>query len=143
VWLSGPGDAASLIASVPGADQVVTQARMHSREELAELYATAWATVLASIDEAQGLAVIESLASGTPAVVRRDGGGPPELVDESCAVVCGPAPDDLRAALEQALDLSSRPDTVDACRARAALYDWDRVIVPALLKTYRAAATRG
>ena len=143
VWLSGPGDAQQLIDAVPGASELVTKAEMHSREELACLYASAWATVLASIDEAQGLSVIESLASGTPAVVRRDGGGPPELVDASCAVLCGPDPDSLRLALHEALDLSRRPDTAEACRARAELYDWDRVIVPSLLDAYRAAGARG
>jgi glycosyltransferase involved in cell wall biosynthesis len=138
VWLSGPGDATELIASVPGADQVVTRVAMDSREELAHLYARAWVTVLASIDEAQGLVVIEALASGTPTVVRADGGGPPELVDATCAVVSGPSTADLRDALSEALALSQRPETAEACRTRAALYDWDQVIVPRLVAIYRA-----
>jgi glycosyltransferase involved in cell wall biosynthesis len=140
VWLSGPGDARALIAAVPGAEHIVTRAAMDSREELARMYAGAWVTVLASVDEAQGLVVIESLASGTPAVVRRDGGGPPELVDPECGVLSGPTTADLRSALADALELSSRPRTVEACRARAALYDWDTVIVPRLVSTYRRSA---
>lgn len=137
VWLSGPGDATALIRSVPGAEDVVTHVAMDTREELARRYAAAWVTVLASIDEAQGLVVIESLASGTPTVVRRDGGGPPELVDESCGVLSGPTTQDLSAALGEALALSEQPGIVDACRARAALYDWDEVIVPRLVGIYQ------
>jgi glycosyltransferase involved in cell wall biosynthesis len=137
LWLTGPGDAQAVVSSVPGAEQVVTRAAMDSREELTRLYAAAWVTVLPSVDEAQGLTVIESLASGTPAVVRADGGGPPELVDPSCAVLSEPTVPDLRDALAEALDLSRTPGTVEACRARAARYDWDGVIVPRLVTAYR------
>jgi glycosyltransferase involved in cell wall biosynthesis len=137
VWLTGPGDAAAMVASVAGAEHVVTRAAMDSREELARMYASAWVTVLPSVDEAQGLVVIESLASGTPAVVRADGGGPPELVDASCGVLVGTTAEALAEALDEAQALSTRPDTSDACRTRAEVYDWDRVIVPRLVSTYR------
>ncbi|MFN2539310.1 MAG: glycosyltransferase family 4 protein [Mycobacteriales bacterium] len=142
VWLSGPGDAAALVGSVPGAEKVVTRARLDPRDELCRLYGAAWVTVLPSVDEAQGLVVLESLASGTPVVVRRDGGGPPEMVDESCAVLSGSTAQELGVAIVEALELAQRPEVVAACRTRAELYDWDRVIVPRLTSAYRSSRAR-
>jgi phosphatidyl-myo-inositol alpha-mannosyltransferase len=109
----------------PGAEWIVAD----RTEELASAYASAWVSVLPAVEEALGLVLVESLASGTPVVAARSGACP-EIVD-------GPAigalfePDDrdgLVEAMERALELHGHPETVEACRGRVTAYDWDRLI---------------
>ena len=101
----------------------------HDPEKLASVYAEAWASVLPSVEEAFGVVLTESLAAGTPVVADRSGAGP-EIVDrEGIGRLFDP--DDeagLARALEDALELGSRPETVESCRARAADYDWKRLV---------------
>jgi glycosyltransferase involved in cell wall biosynthesis len=68
-------------------------------------------TGLASVEEAFGLVLLESLACGTP-VFGRDDGGAREIITPDTGVVFR---DDLPAALTAALALPRGP----ACRARA------------------------
>lgn len=140
VRLSGPGDARELVAAAPAAarDAVVSVA-LDDRERLAELYATSWVTALPSVREAFGLAVVESLASGTPGVVRRDGGGSAELADGDTVVQAGPDAAALADALAQAIDLARQADIAERCRAAAQRYDWDTALVPRLLRSYGVA----
>ncbi|MGH3743881.1 MAG: glycosyltransferase, partial [Mycobacteriales bacterium] len=108
--------------------------------ELREAYAQAWVTVLPSTAESFGMTVVESWASGTPAVVLADSGGPAELVDDdTVGRRAGGTPDDLARACAEAFELASRTDTAAACRARAQAYDWDSAVVPALLEVYSRA----
>jgi GT2 family glycosyltransferase/glycosyltransferase involved in cell wall biosynthesis len=56
--------------------------------------------------EAFGMAVLEALAAGRPAVVP-DSGGPPEIVDESCGILYPPG--DVVAAADALVRLASEP----------------------------------
>jgi len=101
---------------------------------LREAYARAWVTVLPSTAESFGMTVVESLASGTPAVVLRGGGGPTEIVTPGTGLLADP--EHLPGALGEALELSRQAGTVAACRDRARDFDWDAAVVPALLAVY-------
>lgn len=97
-------------------------------DALARAYASAWASVLPAPDEAFGLVLVESLAAGTPVVAARSGACP-EIV-RSGAVGRLFEPDDerdLARAMDEALELGSRVETAEACRAEAAGHDWSTV----------------
>lgn len=140
LWLVGPGDPDPVLRGAPpGAREAVTVAHLADADELRERYARAWVTVLPSVEEAFGMVVIESLASGTPAVVRADGGGPAEILtsDHDAGVVCGPTAVELADACERAFELAALgPATVAACRGVAGRYDWRRSIVPRVEAVY-------
>ena len=131
VWLAGPG----ALAHDPG---LVTRCGLLDDVALRDAYARAWVTVLPSTAESFGMTVVESLASGTPAVVRADGGGPAEIVTPSTGVLSGPSAEDLAQALSEALDLGQDLRTVEACRERARDFDWDTAVVPRLLAAYES-----
>ncbi|MCW2600408.1 MAG: glycosyltransferase family 1 protein [Frankiales bacterium] len=131
VWLLGPG------TPPPDLDaDLVTRCGLVDDTTLRAAYAAAWATVLPSHAESFGMTVVESLASGTPAVVRYDGGGPAEIVTESVGVLSGSTADELAQACAEALELAQRSGTAEACRERARDYDWDSSVVPRLLEVY-------
>jgi phosphatidylinositol alpha-mannosyltransferase len=95
------------------------------------LYAGATASVLPAVGEAQGLVLLESLAAGTPAVAARSGAGPETLNSETIGALFEPDDEDaLVDALERGLQLGDDPATAEACRARAAQFDWSRRIGP-------------
>ena len=126
LWLVGPGTA-------PGPAQ---RCFLADPAELPALYRQAWVTVLPSTAEAFGMALIESLACGTPVVARADGGGPADIVTPGTGVLCDAAPGALAAAVTQALELAAAPSTAAACRSRGELFDWRRVVVPRLEALY-------
>ena len=138
MWLLGPGDARPLLSDAPDdARAAVTDAHLAGDDELREAYGRAWVTVLPSRAESFGMALVESLASGTPVVALRDGGGPAEIVNSaSIGRLADGTAEDLARACAEALELARLASTVDACRARAADYDWDSVVVPALERVY-------
>jgi glycosyltransferase involved in cell wall biosynthesis len=87
---------------------------------LARAYAEAWVTALPAVDEAFGMALVESLACGTPVVGHKQG-GIPEIVDRTGI---GELFEPLEAgalarALADALELSGDPSTPARCRSRA------------------------
>ena len=138
LWLSGPGDPSPLIAAAPASAQEATvQLGVGQQDEQPLRYGRAWVTVLPSDNEAFGLALLESLACGTPIVALATGGGPPDLVEPGVGVASGPSATELAEACECAMELAGRPETVEACRAVAARYDWDQAIVPRLEAIYR------
>ena len=96
---------------------------------LAAQYASAWVTVNPAVGEAFGLVLLESLAAGTP-IVADDSGAAPEIVGEREIGRVFSAEDetDLTRALHEALDLAQHEPTAAECRARAADYDWSRVV---------------
>lgn len=98
-------------------------------QDLARAYATAWAGVLPAVDEAFGLVLIESLAAGTP-VVALDSGACPEIVaDEQVGWLAEPGdPTVLAAAMARALAEPPSGAVASACRARAAHWDWRKVV---------------
>lgn len=80
--------------------------------------------------ETFGLAVLESLASGTP-VVTADVGGARELVDASCGAW---APAEPQALADAVLRLAARPAdrARTAARRRAEQFGWDRAVAAML-----------
>lgn len=130
VWLAGQGDAGPTLAGAPqAARDAVTWCGPLDEAELRRRYAAAWVTVLPSIAESFGLVVVESLASGTPAVVRRDSGGPAGIItDPAIGVQSGPSAGELASAIRQALPLALQSDTAVACRRTAERYDWAKVV---------------
>jgi len=138
LWLSGPGDASELLSRAPAAARERTESlgvgdpdRQHER------YGKAWATCLPSWTDSFGMALIESLACGTPLVVSRSG-APQELVDEGLTgELCDLAdPEGLAHACLRAFALAQRADTVRACRATAAGFDWDAALAPLVERLY-------
>jgi phosphatidylinositol alpha-mannosyltransferase len=106
-------------------------------EDLPARYARAHVTVLPSRNEAFGLALAESLASGTP-VVGCSGGGAEEIVAPGVGEIVphGDA-DALAVALAQVLDLAADAATVERCLARAMQWDWQASVGPAHEAMYK------
>jgi phosphatidyl-myo-inositol alpha-mannosyltransferase len=102
-------------------------------EDLPGLYARASVFVLPSTWEAQGMVLVEALATGTP-VVACDHGGPPGIVSDPRIgrlfapgpIVHGMASDDaaLAAAIIEASHLADQPHTEALCRAHAEAFGW-------------------
>ncbi len=140
VWLSGPGTAERFLAQVPPE----TRRRVHvlglgAAERQHERYGRAWVTCLPSVHDSFGMALIESLACGTPLVVTTDG-APQELVDPGrTGELCPPRdPESLAAALLRGFALVRRgAPTVGACRRTAEHFDWDRALAPLCERLYR------
>jgi glycosyltransferase involved in cell wall biosynthesis len=93
---------------------------LDDRAELARMYSEAWLAALPSANEAFGLVLVEAMACGTP-VVGYDAAAIPELIDrpEIGRLFDRLDPRALADALLEGLELSRRPETADACRARA------------------------
>lgn len=137
--LSGPGDPSAFLAAAP-ADAVARtevldvgdSSQQHDR------YGRAWATCLPSVSDSFGMALIESLACGTPLVVSTDG-APQELVKEGATgAICTPFDEaSVADACIRALALARQPGTVAACRAGAARFDWRAGVAPWAERLYR------
>ena len=141
LWLSGPGDPAELLSAAPA------EAREHTRvlglgdaSAQHERYGRAWVTCLPSTFDSFGMALVESLACGTPLVTTTHS-APPELVDEGVTgVLCEPEdPASLAAACLRGFELARKERTVEACRASAERFDWDRGIAPLVERLYAGA----
>ncbi len=101
-----------------------------SAEELADLYATCFATFYAPVDEDFGLGPYESFLSGKPVITATDAGGPLEVVrDGSTGRVVAP---DATAVAAAAAWLRDHPEAAEAYgRAGneiAAAVTWDGAI---------------
>jgi len=137
LWLAGPGDPADVLSSAPRATRdAVVQLGAGSLQSLTDLYGRAWVTVLPSQLEAFGLVVLESLACGTP-VVTLSHTAPAELFGPDVGVACEPTPEALADACDRAIEMSMRPDIVEACRATASPHDWRTSVVPRIEEIYR------
>ena len=138
LWLSGQGDPSQLISAAPApARDAVRRMAVGQQDAQALGYGRAWVTVLPSVNEAFGMALVESLACGTPIVALADGGGPLDFIEPGVGVTSEASAAGLAEACEHAMELARRPETIEACRAVAARYDWDRAIVPRLEAIYR------
>lgn len=111
--------------------------------ELPGRYAAATVTVLPSTDEAFGLVLVESLATGTP-VVALASGGPTEIVDrpEVGRLVEPANVAALAAAIRATIALAGRPGTAHACHQHARLWDWETAVGPRHLEVYRRVRRR-
>jgi phosphatidylinositol alpha-mannosyltransferase len=120
--------------------------------DLPKLYGQASVSVLPSLWEGFGMAVLESLATGTPVVCTRDGALPEWIssaeigrlfdagVDSETAVEPQNV-DGLAQALDEAIELSHRAETALACRARAEQFSW-AAIGPEFERTYERVVAR-
>jgi glycosyltransferase involved in cell wall biosynthesis len=132
------GDARLVLVRTPDPIMSPTEVRAPAGAEwidandtaaLARAYSQAWASVLTATGEAFGLVLIESMAAGTPVVAPRSGGCPEIVSGERVGRLYAPGDEaDLVRAMEQALELGREDATAEACRKRAAAYDWERVI---------------
>jgi phosphatidylinositol alpha-mannosyltransferase len=139
--LSGPGDPAPLLAAAPfEARTRTTVLDLGAADQQAERYGNAWVTALPSEADSFGMALVESLACGTPIVVS-DNGAPPELVTSDTGAVArlGDA-EALASALTTGLELARREETRERCRERAGEFDWG-AIAPFLEKLYTRTIT--
>ncbi|MDX6315651.1 MAG: phosphatidyl-myo-inositol dimannoside synthase [Streptomyces sp.] len=138
VQLAGPGDASRWVSAAPAAvrDRVRHLGVLHG-DALVAAYRRAWVTALISEREVFGMAVVESLACGTPAVVLDDGWGPSAIVGDGTGVRAEATPEGVAAALREALQLTRDPATVERCRAAGSAYDWQTKVVPRLEEVYR------
>ena len=139
--LSGPGDAGSTL------DRASSEARARtdvlgigSLEDQPARYGRAWACALPSLNDTFGLALLEALACGTP-IVAADSGALAELVrvGETGALCRVGDPETTARACLEALALSRRAETVDACRETARRFDWLTSVGPRCAEVYREA----
>jgi glycosyltransferase involved in cell wall biosynthesis len=137
LWLSGSGDATPFLTAAPAAARTRTEVLpLGNPDEQGQRYGQAWATTLPSVDDSFGVALIESLACGTPIVVANHA-APPELVTPETGTVSEPKnPESLADALRQAFALAQKPETADRCRSYAARFDWDSGLAPLLERLY-------
>jgi len=138
LWLSGPGDAAPLLAAAPPAARERTELLgAGGSDEQHERYGQAWATCLPSIGDSFGMALVESLACGTPLVVTTHG-APHELVSPGrTGELCEPGDVvGLAAACLRAIQLARQSDTVSACRSSAQAFDWRGGVAPMVEALY-------
>jgi phosphatidylinositol alpha-mannosyltransferase len=103
-----------------------------------KLFRSATVSLLPARWEALGIAVVESLACGTPAVCADDGGTPGILSDPQVGVVVPYGdPTGLAAGLAAAIRLARDPRTPARCVEHATRWDWDRSVGPMHEATYR------
>ena len=145
--LSGPGDhhwaLAQLGAAAERAEAVTDVLGPGVPGDVPGRYRDATVTVLPARHEAFGLALVESLASGTPVVCSSDG-GMPEIVDDPCVGVTF-SPEDkgaLAGAIEAAIDLAADPGTAPRCARHATRWAWETVVGPAHEACYRGLVAR-
>jgi len=147
--LSGEGDPAWVLGQAERAGKEVKAAidvlGPGDPEDVPERYRTASVTLLPSEHEAFGLALVESLACGTP-VVCAPSGGMPEVaggVDAGTgAVAAASSAQSLAEAVEAALSLAADRSTPKRCVRRARLWDWDEAVGPAHERLYRQLSAR-
>ena len=138
VWLSGPGDPSEFVQALEEPfRRRVKHLGIGAADAQHERYGRAWVTCLPSMHDSFGMALVESLACGTPLVTTTHG-APPELVRTGVTgEVCRPEdPASLAEACLRALRLSRDPATVEACRSSAERYDWDLALAPLCERLY-------
>lgn len=140
--LGGGGDAEWAFATLPAdvgqrvraATDVIGAGDL---DDVPALYAAATVTALPSVDEAFGLVLVESLATGTP-VVGVASGGPVEIVTDPAIGLLAP-PRDPAALAEHVCtvaQLAIDEKTPDRCREHARQWDWDATIGPLHMAIY-------
>jgi glycosyltransferase involved in cell wall biosynthesis len=138
LWLSGPGDVEPLLAAAPpGARERTLALGLGDASAQHERYGRAWVTCLPSMYDSFGMALVESLACGTPLVTTTHA-APKELVEEGVTgELCEPRdPAGLAQACLRGFELARRLETVEACRAAAEAFDWDRGLAPLVERLY-------
>ena len=132
VGLADPHQGDADLRLPPGA----SRRELRDDAALARAYAGATASVLASVDEAFGLVVVESLAAGTPVAGVRSGALAELLADSRVGALAEPGDEaGLAEAMDRALELGERPATAAICREHAARYD-ESVVLPRYEELY-------
>jgi glycosyltransferase involved in cell wall biosynthesis len=136
--MSGVGDPSWALAGIPArvrdAVDIVGAGRP---EEVPGRYRDATVTVLSAQHEAFGLVLLESLASGTPAVCLPSGGAPEVLGSDRVGHVASSCTAEaLAEAVEHAVALARRDGTASHCVARALQWDWGVTVGPAHERVY-------
>lgn len=96
-----------------------------SEEELLDLLRAAGAFAAPALFEGFGIAPLEAMACGTPAVIAADSGGLEEVSGPAAIVVAERTPAAWKAALEQALERP--PELIERGLAHAAEFRWPAV----------------
>lgn len=110
--------------------------------QMPALYRSATVSLLPSIWEALGISLVESLASGTPAVCSDDGGMPSIVSKSEVGAVVPPGdPGALAAGLLHAIELARDPGTPAACAAHARNWDWTEHVGPEHERVYASMTT--
>ncbi len=97
---------------------------------VANVFADAWVSALTSADEAFGLVVVESLATGTPVVAANEA-GPAEILDRDgiASLFEEPTADAVARALLEALELVGDRGTATRARERARDFTSERCAI--------------
>jgi glycosyltransferase involved in cell wall biosynthesis len=146
--VSGGGDASWALASLSGDDRDRVLASTDilgagSVDDVPERYRRASLTLLPSVNEAFGMALVESLAAGTP-VVCSPSGGLPEIVEGAdVGAVAERTPDALATAITKVLALAADERTPRRCVAHAKKWDWAESVGPSHLELYERLARAG
>jgi phosphatidylinositol alpha-mannosyltransferase len=143
LWLSGPGDAEPFLAEAPAVARERTKLLgLGDAEDQPEHYGRTWITCLPSVKDSFGMALLESLACGTPLVATTDS-APKELVEVGATgELCDPEnPRSLAEACLRGFRLARDPATVERCRSSAQAYDWDEGLAPLCEALYRGDPT--
>lgn len=122
--LYGTGPDKALLEEAAGDAPVFFHGFIGGRDEVAKRFASADISLSVCPAETFGLAVLESLACGTP-VVTSNRGGARELVDETSGAWGAPDAKSLADAVERLLPRLG-PDLRAAARRRAEQYNWAR-----------------
>jgi glycosyltransferase involved in cell wall biosynthesis len=109
-------------------------------EELLDLMRAAGAFAAPALYEGFGIAPLEAMACGTPAVIAAGSGGLEEVSGPAAIVVPERTPEAWRAALEQALERP--PALIDRALAHAARFRWPEVAAQARAVLAEAAASK-
>jgi phosphatidyl-myo-inositol alpha-mannosyltransferase len=142
--LGGGGNAEWAFAEMPA--EMATRVRAATDvlgagelDDVPALYAAATVTALPSVDEAFGLVLVESLATGTP-VVGVASGGPVEIVTDPAIGLLAPPRDPAALAdhICTVAQLAADGKTPVRCREHARQWDWHSVIGPLHLEVYHA-----
>lgn len=144
LWLSGPGDPGPFLRqSAPDARERVRELGLGDPVRQHERYGRAWVTALPSTHDSFGMALLESLACGTPALASTHS-APQELVQDGVTgTLCAPGdPQSLAEACLRAFSLARDPATVARCRRAAEPFDWDLGLAPLCERLYREGRAR-
>lgn len=132
LMLGGPGDHTWAVEELGAAGRRALRGvdvlGVGELDDIPRRYREATVTLLPSTNEAFGLGVLESLASGTPAVGLA-GGGPEEIIGSGGVGVIARRAEAaaLGEALIEAIDLARDPATPGRCVERAMHWEWSRI----------------
>jgi phosphatidyl-myo-inositol alpha-mannosyltransferase len=139
--ISGAGDPRWALEGVPSVARAIDVLGPGTLEDVPARYRDATVTVLPARNEAFGLALVESLASGTP-VVCSDSGGMPEIVTSEAVGRVVPPGDEqaLAAGICQAIALAADPETPRRCVDHATRWGWAERVGAEHERVYRRVA---